>query len=170
MFLRSSTGTPVSDAVRFNMADRVHRLSLTASLAILDYISVPWWWILSFFSRSVFRITHLFTPKYNQNNRRNVILHFNSNFSTYKRKKPRQFSETIITQLTEVDLEFGKLKRCYADENEPITRRFTSMALNNIHQKLNLKKTLCKSNNQANLEGKHVAMALLWRKFQSQDT
>ena len=31
MFLRSSTGTPVSDAVKFNMADRVHRLSLTAS-------------------------------------------------------------------------------------------------------------------------------------------
>jgi hypothetical protein len=44
------------------------------------------------------------------------------------------------------------------------------MALNNIHQKLNLKKTLCKSNNQANLEGKHVAMALLWRKFQIQDS
>ena len=29
--MRSSTGTPVSDAVKFNMADRVHRLSLTAS-------------------------------------------------------------------------------------------------------------------------------------------
>ena len=32
VFLRSSTGTPVSDAVKFNMADWVHRLSLTASL------------------------------------------------------------------------------------------------------------------------------------------
>ena len=30
-FLRSSTGTQVSDAVKFNMADRVHRLSPTAS-------------------------------------------------------------------------------------------------------------------------------------------
>ncbi len=28
---QSSTGTPVSDAVKFNIADRVHRLSLTAS-------------------------------------------------------------------------------------------------------------------------------------------
>jgi hypothetical protein len=31
VFLRLSTGTQVSDAVKFNMADRVHRLSLTAS-------------------------------------------------------------------------------------------------------------------------------------------
>ena len=31
VFLRLSTGTPVSDVVKFNMADLVHRLSLTAS-------------------------------------------------------------------------------------------------------------------------------------------
>ena len=33
--LANTTRLPVSDAIKFNMADRVHRLSLAASFALL---------------------------------------------------------------------------------------------------------------------------------------
>ena len=51
---------------------------------------------------------------------------------------------TIFTQLAQKSTSrLAKSMRCHANKNEPITKKFASIALNNIHQKLNLKKSLC---------------------------
>ena len=50
---------------------------------------------------------------------------------------------TTSTQLAQKSTSrLARSVRCHADKNEPITKRFASIALNNIHQKLNLKKSL----------------------------